>query len=134
MHPWEDWAETWAHYLHMLDRSRRRAPTACRCARAPVGAAPEPTLRARRLDLHDFDDLMKAWIPLTVALNSMNRSFGMPDCYPFVSTDTAIAQAALRARDHRGERAGRVAVNLLRGFRAFGYHRGARERWWTFLQ
>ncbi len=19
MHPWEDWAETWAHYLHMMD-------------------------------------------------------------------------------------------------------------------
>jgi len=19
MHPWEDWAETWAHYLHMVD-------------------------------------------------------------------------------------------------------------------
>ena len=35
---------------------------------------------------------MKAWIPLTVALNSMNRSMGMPDCYPFVLTDTAIAK------------------------------------------
>ena len=92
MHPWEDWAETWAHYLHMIDGLETARAYGMSLRPVPAGAEPEPPLRATRLDLHVFDDLMKAWIPLTVALNSMNRSFGMPDCYPFVLTDTAIAK------------------------------------------
>ena len=44
----------------------------------------------RRLNIHSFDDVIKAWIPLTVALNSMNRTFGLTDCYPFVLTTAAI--------------------------------------------
>ena len=28
MHPWEDWAETWAHYLHMLDTLETARATA----------------------------------------------------------------------------------------------------------
>ena len=92
MHPWEDWAETWAHYLHMLDGLETARVYGLTLRPAPTGAEPEPAVRATRIDLHAFDDLMKAWIPLTVALNSMNRSFGMPDPYPFVLTDTAIAK------------------------------------------
>ena len=92
MHPWEDWAETWAHYLHMLDGLETARAYGMSLRPVPAGAEPEPPLRANRVNLHAFDDLVKAWIPLTVALNSMNRSFGMPDCYPFVLTDTAIAK------------------------------------------
>ena len=92
MHPWEDWAETWAHYLHMVDGLETARAYGMTLRPVPAGAEPEPALRANRLNLHAFDDLMKAWIPLTVALNSMNRSFGMPDCYPFVLTETAIAK------------------------------------------
>jgi hypothetical protein len=39
---------------------------------------------APRVDFSDFDDLSRAWTPLTLALNSLNRSMGLQDLYPFV--------------------------------------------------
>jgi hypothetical protein len=90
MHPWEDWAETWAHYLHMVDGLETARAYGLSLKPAPAGAAPELAVKARRLDPRSFDDLMKGWIPLTLALNSMNRSFGTPDPYPFVLTAAAI--------------------------------------------
>jgi len=58
-----------------------------------VGPAPgTPAVRTRRLDLHDFEDLIAGWFPLTMALNSLNRSMGLPDTYPFVLSETAIAK------------------------------------------
>jgi hypothetical protein len=42
------------------------------------------------LDLHAFEDLIDGWLPLTMALNSLNRSMGMKDYYPFVLSETAI--------------------------------------------
>jgi hypothetical protein len=57
---------------------------------APALANETLSLSTRRLNLHSFDDLMKGWIPLTVSLNSMNRSFGAKDCYPFVLSPPAI--------------------------------------------
>lgn len=32
----------------------------------------------------NFDDLIEVWLPLTYAVNSLNRSMGQPDLYPFV--------------------------------------------------
>jgi hypothetical protein len=90
MHPWEDWAETWAHYLHMVDGLETARAYGLSLRPAPAGAAPELSVTARRLDPRSFDDLMKGWIPLTLALNSMNRSFGTRDPYPFVLSPAAI--------------------------------------------
>jgi hypothetical protein len=42
---------------------------------------------ARRLDFDDFDDLLAGWVPLTLAMNSLNRAMGMHDTYPFVLTE-----------------------------------------------
>ena len=42
MHPWEDWAETWAHYLHIVDTLGTARATAWRCARSPSGCADGP--------------------------------------------------------------------------------------------
>jgi hypothetical protein len=72
-HPWEDFAETFAHYLHMID-------TLETAAQFGFSAAP-----AERSD--DFAALMASWYPLSVALNSLNRSMGMPDPYPFVLSE-----------------------------------------------
>jgi hypothetical protein len=91
MHPWEDWAETWAHYLHIVDTLE--TARAYSLSLRPVKEATrseEPTLAARRLDLHAFEDLIDGWLPLTMALNSLNRSMGMKDYYPFVLSETAI--------------------------------------------
>jgi len=49
-------------------------------------------MTARRLDFDDFDDLMTAWFSLTNALNSLNRSMGLQDLYPFVLSQPAIAK------------------------------------------
>jgi hypothetical protein len=91
MHPWEDWAETWAHYLHMTD-TLETARAYGLVVRPEAEGAPSPVLRTRRLDLHDFEDLIAGWLPLTMALNSLNRSMGLPDSYPFVLSETAIAK------------------------------------------
>jgi hypothetical protein len=88
MHPWEDWAETWAHYLHIVDT----VDTAMACG---VGITPgnplDPTLTAEPpAGLPTFDFLMKQWFPLTYAMNSLNRSLGMPDPYPFALAPLAV--------------------------------------------
>jgi hypothetical protein len=89
MHPWEDWAETWAHYLHMVD-GLETARAHGLSLQPPQASAETLALSTRRLNLHSFDDLVKSWIPLTLSLNSMNRSFGAKDCYPFVLTPKTI--------------------------------------------
>jgi hypothetical protein len=88
MHPWEDWAETWAHYLHIVDT----VDTAVACG---VGITPgnplDPTLTAQPNEGEpSFDFLMKRWFPLTYAMNSLNRSMGMPDPYPFALAPSAV--------------------------------------------
>jgi len=92
MHPWEDWAETFAHYLHIVD-TLETARTYGLALRPKAGSgAPLPDMTARRLDFDDFDDLIGAWFPLTNALNSLNRSMGLADLYPFVLSTPAIAK------------------------------------------
>ena len=92
MHPWEDFAETWTHYLHIVDT----LDTA-----ASFGLAVEPGGQ-RRSEGHrprssfdpyrarSFDRLIDAWLPLSVAVNSLNRSMGQPDLYPFALSPPVI--------------------------------------------
>ena len=40
----------------------------------------------------NFDDLLRAWLPLTYAVNSLNRSMGQPDLYPFVLGPTVMGK------------------------------------------
>lgn len=84
-HPWEDWAETWAHYLHMTETLETAAAWGLRLAPDTQGA--EGRLDLRRVDPWDTTDigpLFDAWLPLSVALNALARSMGQPDPYPFV--------------------------------------------------
>jgi hypothetical protein len=92
MHPYEDFAETWAHYLHMVETLETARSYGLALRPAAVGGAARAVVRARRLDFDDFDDLMTAWVPLTLALNSLNRAMGMADLYPFVLSEPAIAK------------------------------------------
>jgi hypothetical protein len=50
----------------------------------------ELKVRTQRLDFEDVDDLLTAWAPLSIALNALNRSMGLPDAYPFVLSDPAV--------------------------------------------
>ncbi|WJG07978.1 putative zinc-binding metallopeptidase [Aliiglaciecola sp. LCG003] len=91
MHPWEDWAETWAHYLHMLDTLE----TASDCDFSIAGnvlANPIPIVGQ-----HDhvyaatsFTHLFNDWSRLITVLNALNRSMGLDDAYPFVISITAL--------------------------------------------
>jgi hypothetical protein len=95
MHPWEDWAETWAHYLHIVDTLGTARSYGMALRPEPVGVPAVPralTFTARRLDFDDFEDLIKGWFPLTFALNSLNRGMGLLDLYPFVLSSRAIAK------------------------------------------
>lgn len=76
MHPAEDWAETFAHYLHIRDTM----DTAAAFGLAPAGA----TFDRRVLGPSGFDTMIEMWLPLAWALNMVNRSMGREDLYPFV--------------------------------------------------
>jgi hypothetical protein len=95
MHPAEDFAETWAHYLHMVDTLETARTYGLALRPRAEGGAPLASVAVRRLQLADFDDLVTAWVPLTLALNSLNRSMGLPDLYPFVLAAPAIDKLRL---------------------------------------
>jgi hypothetical protein len=88
-HPWEDWAETWAHYLHMTDTLETAA--ACGLSLRPR-RADEPSLKTADQDkpLGSFEQKIDAWFPLTYVLNNLNRGLGLADGYPFVLSPAVI--------------------------------------------
>jgi hypothetical protein len=76
MHPWEDWAETFAHYLHIqdtLETAEAFGLSAC-----PMNDS--------------IEGLMGTWLPLSYALNQVNRSMGNDDLYPFVLAPPVITK------------------------------------------
>ncbi|HEY2759166.1 MAG TPA: putative zinc-binding peptidase [Pirellulales bacterium] len=90
-HPWEDWAETWAHYLHMVDTLETAAN--CGLSLRPV-RKDEPTLKKapepRPEKYGSFDTMIDNWFPLTYVLNNLNRGLGLSDGYPFVLSTPVI--------------------------------------------
>ena len=94
-HPWEDFAETWAHYLHIIDTLEM--------ARAlGLGIAPRVDRTGDLETEVDFDPyratsiepVVEAWVPLTVAQNSLNRCMGLDDAYPFVLSQPVVEKLA----------------------------------------
>jgi len=76
-HPFEDFAETFAHYLHIAET--------CETAAEHGLLATEPPTFGR------FRDLVgQVWIPLSLALNQINRSMGKDDLYPFVIPEPVL--------------------------------------------
>jgi hypothetical protein len=86
-HPWEDWAETFAHVLHVRDTLQTAAAYGVLVAGPPSGPSTGPgRLEAEPVDdpQRPIDVLMDDWLALTLALNQVNRSMGKDDLYPFV--------------------------------------------------
>ena len=75
-HPLEDWAELWAHYLHMFDTLETAGS---------FGMQQGSTQR------DDIDEMLLKWSQLTIMLNALNRSMGLEDAYPFT-----LSQGVLR--------------------------------------
>lgn len=87
VHPWEDWAESWAHYLHVVDS----LDTALRFGLRgeDVEQAVEPFTVDDLYDPNAADAqrvvlLVNSWVQLTTVLNELARSMGQHDFYPFV--------------------------------------------------
>jgi len=107
MHPWEDWAETWAHYLHMVDTLETAGA---------LGMRIDPHIDdegelSTEIDFTDFRArsvraLIAAWMPLTVALNVLNRSMGLADSYPFVLPQAVQEKLGFVHDMVRGQRPG----------------------------
>jgi hypothetical protein len=91
-HPWEDFAETWAHYLHIVE-----ALETARSYGINVRAHFMPHAAGAKIDFNPFnapsaERLVDAWTPLTVALNAINRSMGQHDLYPFVLNESVLGK------------------------------------------
>lgn len=80
-HPWEDFAESWAHYMHIVDTLETAEAFGMR-VRHPDGN--EAGRVFQPYHVADVRMLLDAWTPLTIAINAVNRSMGQPDLYPFV--------------------------------------------------
>ena len=83
-HPWEDWAETWAHFMHIQDALEvaNDFGLAGKVIRIDSNrSGQKSSLSSRQSTLQEIID---AWSELAIALNSINRSMGLHDTYPFV--------------------------------------------------
>ena len=90
-HPWEDWAETFAHYLHIRDTLQTSAAFGVSVAGPDIALRKSARLSATPREHPDsFDALVDTWLPFTLALNQINRSMGKDDLYPFVLVPAVI--------------------------------------------
>ena len=107
MHPWEDFAETWAHYLHIVDvleqaqaYDMRLAPSVDRDGEFAVSYDLDP------YDTPDIAAIIRVWLPVSTALNSMNRAMGKEELYPFILSPGVVHKlgfihALVREASHR---------------------------------
>jgi hypothetical protein len=90
-HPWEDFAETWAHYLHIVDTLEMASS---------FGMEVKPKLdadgaHAARIDFDPYiskniQGIIAAWLPFVFAMNSVSRTMGQGDLYPFVLAPAVV--------------------------------------------
>ena len=90
VHPWEDWAETWAHYLHMTDTLETAAVTGLSLQPQRKDEPSMERPEVKPANQQQFDEIISHWFPLTYVLNSLNRGMGLNDAYPFVLPPPAI--------------------------------------------
>lgn len=94
-HPWEDFAETFAHYLHIVDTVETASTFELHVRpRLRHGQAAPTVIDFDPYNTQDLDRLIAAWLPLTYAINSLSHSMGQPALYPFKLTPTVIAKLA----------------------------------------
>jgi hypothetical protein len=96
MHPYEDWAETFAHYLHILDTLQTAESFGVsmpRPGRTNLSAQQkqDPT---RPDGSATFGEVVDHWLELTYGLNQINQSMGRDDLYPFVLAPAVIRKLA----------------------------------------
>ena len=85
-HPWEDWAESWAHYMHLMDTLETAWSFGINIHRSEM----QVTINNDPYTVSNFDNIINRWFPLTFAVNSLNRSMGHADFYPFIISAPVI--------------------------------------------
>ena len=94
-HPWEDWAECWAHYLHMRDTVDTALSLGLSTSSAQLEVTPftlDALYQPDHPEAQHFLDFLNDWTRLTTLLNEMSRSMGQPDFYPFVLPREVVAK------------------------------------------
>ncbi|XOV77689.1 MAG: putative zinc-binding metallopeptidase [Aestuariibacter sp.] len=94
-HAWEDWAESWAHYLHIVDTLETAYQFDLKVS--PLAAKEdgyEMDVGFNPYKQKSFQPIIDHWLPLTFALNSLNRSMGHSHVYPFVLSAKVIEKLA----------------------------------------
>ncbi|SEJ90773.1 MULTISPECIES: putative zinc-binding metallopeptidase [unclassified Variovorax] len=94
-HPWEDWAETWAHYLHMADTADTAMSFGVDATNVELTSdlfTPDDLWQPGHADAGKFLDFINGWVRLTNVLNELSRSMGQPDYYPFVLPRAAVGK------------------------------------------
>lgn len=93
-HPWEDFAETWAHYLHIVDTLEMASAFGVRVQPASGTSHLSTVIDFDPHQPGEINRLIDAWVPLAVSVNAINRCMGEPDLYPFVLTPEVITKLA----------------------------------------
>jgi len=97
-HPWEDWAETWAHYLHMIDTLDTAFSFGLDARKLEMEIDPfnrDALFRPNDQGSRQFLAFLNSWIELSAVLNELSRSMGQPDLYPFALPRPAVAKLHL---------------------------------------
>jgi hypothetical protein len=90
-HPWEDFAETWAHYLHIVDTLETANAFGVKIAPAVDREGAHSTkLNFDPYAEGSIERIVDAWAPFVVAMNSVNRAMGRPDLYPFIIAPAVV--------------------------------------------
>ena len=98
-HAWEDWAETFAHFLHIVSTLDSASSLPLSIDERSQHTLDDPYLE------RNFDALLSLWQVVSYSMNELNRSMGMNDAYPFQLTPAVrgklhfVHMAILRARD-----------------------------------
>jgi hypothetical protein len=88
-HPWEDWAETWAHFLHVFDTLGTVFSFSLDINSVVMPfQAFGPDVLFQEDD--EFLNGLNTWLRFTAVLNEFSRSMGLPDFYPFVLSRSSV--------------------------------------------
>jgi hypothetical protein len=92
-HPWEDFAETWAHYIHIVDTLEMLAASGMSVnpkVDKSGDFAAKVTFDPYRAD--SIEQIIDNWFPYVFAINNVNRAMGARDLYPFVLSPAVISK------------------------------------------
>jgi hypothetical protein len=90
-HPWEDFAETWAHYVHIVDtlETANAFGTQIRPSLDRTGAL-AAQIEFDPYEGTDIHSIVRGWIPFVFAINNVSRSIGKRDLYPFILSGSVV--------------------------------------------